>query len=95
MKRYPAVKGPADVIAPVGTANAYDAMHILARAIQSAGATDGPKVREAMLKAGRYEGLIKTYDPAFTADNHDALNENDYVMVRYTEKGEIVPVKGK
>ena len=41
------------------------------------------------------EGLIKTYDPAFTADNHDALNENDYVMVRYTDKGEIVPVKGK
>jgi branched-chain amino acid transport system substrate-binding protein len=48
-----------------------------------------------MYKVGRYEGLIKTYDPAFTADNHDALNENDYVMVRYTDKGEIVPVKGK
>jgi branched-chain amino acid transport system substrate-binding protein len=95
MKRYPAVKGPADVIAPVGTANAYDAMHILARAIRAAGTSDGPKVREAMLKAGRYEGLIKTYEPAFTADNHDALNENDYVMVRYTDKGEIVPVKGK
>ena len=95
MKRYPQVKSPADVIAPVGTANAYDAMQILARAIQAAGATDGPKVREAMYKVGRYEGLIKTYDPAFTADNHDALNENDYVMVRYTDKGEIVPVKGK
>jgi len=95
MKRYPQVKSPVDVIAPVGTANAYDALHILARAIQAAGATDGAKVREAMYKVGRYEGLIKTYDPAFTADNHDALSENDYVMVHYTDKGEILPVKGK
>ena len=95
MKRYPQVKGPADVVAPVGTANAYDAMHLLARALQAAGSTEGPKVREAMYKAGRHEGLIKTYDPAFTADNHDALSENDYVMVHFTDKGEIVPVKGK
>ncbi len=95
MKRYPQVKGPVDVIAPVGTANAYDAMHLLARAIQVAGSTEGPKVREAMYKIGRHEGLIKTYDPAFTADNHDALSENDYVMVQFTDKGEIVPVKGK
>jgi branched-chain amino acid transport system substrate-binding protein len=95
MKRYPQVKGPADIIAPVGTANAYDAMHLLARAIQGAGSTEGPKVREAMYKIGRYEGLIKTYDPAFTADNHDALNENDYVMVHFTDQGEIIPVKGK
>ncbi|HYB43845.1 MAG TPA: ABC transporter substrate-binding protein [Candidatus Methylomirabilis sp.] len=95
MKRYPQVKGPADVIAPVGTANAYDAMHLLARAIQVAGSTEGPKVWEAMFKIGRYEGLIKTYDPAFTAENHDALSESDYVMVHYTDKGEIVPVKGK
>jgi branched-chain amino acid transport system substrate-binding protein len=95
MKRYPQVKGPVDVIAPVGTANAYDAMHLLARAIQVAGSTEGPKVREAMYKIGRHEGLIKTYDPAFTADNHDALSENDYVMVQFTDKGEIVPVKRK
>jgi branched-chain amino acid transport system substrate-binding protein len=95
MKRYPQIKSAADVIAPVGTANAYDAMQLLAKAIQVAGSTDGPKVREAMYKIGRHEGLIKTYDPAFTADNHDALNENDYVMVRYTDSGEIVPVKGK
>ena len=42
MKRYPQVKGPVDVIAPVGTANAYDAMHLLARAIQVAGSTVSP-----------------------------------------------------
>ena len=31
-KKYPQIKGPEDVFAPVGTANAYDAMHLLALA---------------------------------------------------------------
>ena len=30
-----------------------------------------------------HEGLIKTYHKPFSPDNHDALNENDYVMVHY------------
>ncbi len=30
-----------------------------------------------------HKGLIKTYGRAFTPDNHDALNENDYIMVRF------------
>jgi branched-chain amino acid transport system substrate-binding protein len=27
--------------------------------------------------------LIKTYHKPFAPENHDALNENDYVMVHY------------
>jgi branched-chain amino acid transport system substrate-binding protein len=30
-----------------------------------------------------YEGLIKTYHQPFSPENHDALNENDYIMVHY------------
>ena len=38
-----------------------------------------------------YQGLIKTYTKPFSAENHDALGPNDYIMVQY--KGEqIVPV---
>jgi branched-chain amino acid transport system substrate-binding protein len=45
-----------------------------------------------MYEIGPYKGLIKTYEKPFTPESHDALSENDYVMVRY--KGEhIVPVK--
>jgi branched-chain amino acid transport system substrate-binding protein len=90
--KYPAIKGPADVFAPVGTANAYDAMHLLALAIEQAASTDGDKVRAALedLKTP-YQGLIKTYSKPFSAENHDALGPNDYIMVQY--KGEqIVPV---
>jgi branched-chain amino acid transport system substrate-binding protein len=92
MKKYPQIKGPEDVFAPVGTADAYDAMHILALGIAQAGSTDPDAIRAALedLKAP-YEGLIKTYTKPFTADNHDALGPDDYIMVHY-EGDKIVPV---
>jgi branched-chain amino acid transport system substrate-binding protein len=89
--KYPDVKGPGDVIAPVGTANAYDAMHLLGLALQKAGSTKGDAIREAMYGIGTYKGLIKTYDKPFTSANHDALADTDYVMVRYAGN-EVVPV---
>jgi hypothetical protein len=42
------VKEPGDVIAPVGTANAYDGLYLVALAIDQAGSTDGAKVRDAL-----------------------------------------------
>jgi branched-chain amino acid transport system substrate-binding protein len=86
------IKEPGDVIAPVGTANAYDGLHLVALAIEQAGATDGSKVRDALesLK-GEYKGLIKSYRRPFTAEQHDALTDEDYVMVVW-RGGKIVPV---
>ena len=89
------VKEPGDVIAPVGTANAYDGLHLVALAIDQAGSTDGTKVRDALenLK-GDYKGLIKTYKRPFTPEQHDALTDEDYVMVVW-KGGKIVPVSMK
>src|SRR5256714_5300004 len=70
------LKGPEDILAPVGTANAYDAMHLVALAIEKAGAADGAKVRDALESLGDYRGLIKTYKRPFTAEEHDALTEH-------------------
>ena len=92
IEKYDDIKGPEDVIPPVGVANAYDAMHLVARAIDKAGSTDGDALRKAFLEIGPLDGLIKRYEKPFTADNHDALNHNDYVMVRYFGK-QIKPVK--
>jgi branched-chain amino acid transport system substrate-binding protein len=81
--KYPDIKGPGDVTPPVGVANAYDAMHLIALAIGQAGSTDGDKIRQGLYAIETYDGLIKTYHRPFSPDNHDALNENDYVMVHY------------
>ena len=91
-KKYPDVKGPGDATPAVGIANAYDAMQIVALAIAKAGSTNGDAIREALYKVGRYEGLIKTYDNPFTPNNHDALNENDYIWTRFIGN-EILPVE--
>ena len=90
-KKYPDIKGPGDATPAVGIANAYDAMQLVALAIQKAGSTKGDAIREALYKVGRYEGLIKTYDNPFTPDNHDALNENDYIWTRFIDH-QILPV---
>jgi len=87
------VKGPEDILAPVGVANAYDAMNLLALGIEQAGSVEGDKVREALenLKAP-YAGLIKTYTKPFSAGNHDALGPDDYIMVRY-DGNKVVPAQ--
>ncbi|MDP2701914.1 MAG: ABC transporter substrate-binding protein [Candidatus Rokubacteria bacterium] len=89
------VKEPGDVIAPVGTANAYDGLHLVALALDQTGSTEGSKVRDALenLK-GEYKGLIKAYKRPFTPEQHDALTDEDYVMVVW-KGGKIVPVTMK
>jgi branched-chain amino acid transport system substrate-binding protein len=86
------VKSPADVMAPVGTANAYDAMQLLALAIEKAKSTDGDAVRQALEQVESYDGLIKKYKNPFGTPAHEALSPEDYVMVRY-DGGKITPVK--
>ena len=89
------LKGPEDILAPVGTANAYDAMHLVALAIEQAGAADGARIQQALENLNvEYRGLIKTYRRPFTPDEHDALNENDYILVTW-KQGRIVPVAMK
>jgi branched-chain amino acid transport system substrate-binding protein len=83
-----------EILAPVGIANAYDALMLTSKAINQAKSTEGAQLREAFLNLPQYKGLIKTYEQPFKADNHDALNENDYIMVRW-EGDKIVPVEKK
>ncbi|MCZ0733839.1 ABC transporter substrate-binding protein [Phreatobacter sp. AB_2022a] len=56
----------------------YDCTLLLARAIQQAGSTEGPKVRAALENLdGSHEGYAKTYSKPFTTTNHDALGAAD------------------
>lgn len=89
--KYSDIKGPGDVTPAVGVANAYDAMMLTALAIQKAGSTKGPEVRQGFYKIDRYEGLIKTYVKPFSPGNHDAINENDYVWTQFIDN-QILPV---
>jgi branched-chain amino acid transport system substrate-binding protein len=91
MAKYPNVKTPADITPAVGVANAYDATHLAALAIQAAGSTQGEAVRQGFYKIEKYEGLIKTYVKPFTPTVHDAVTSDDYVWAQFIDN-RIVPV---
>lgn len=80
-----------DIVAPVGVAHAYDAMHLLARAITKAGSTERPAVREALERLGSYRGLVRHYQPPFTKDRHEALGPEQLLMARFRADGALVP----
>lgn len=89
---FPEIKTIADVTPAVGIANAYDAMLLLSAAIEKAGSTEGPAIREAMYEIENIQGLIKTYVDPFSPDNQDALGPEDYIFTNFV-KGEIIPLE--
>jgi len=89
--RFPEIETAADVTPAVGIANAFDAMHLTALAIENAGSTDGPAIRQGFFDIARHEGLIKTYVKPFSPEQHDALGPSDYLFTRFVD-GEIVPI---
>ena len=86
---------PNNVVAPTGTAHAYDLLHLLAKAVAVAGSVERPQVRSALEQLGTIEGLVRTYAPAFTKDDHDALDRSDFQLCRYSSLGVLLPLKGE
>ncbi len=83
---------PERVQSPVGTAQAYDLVHLLRQAIEQAGSIDRDRIRVAMENLQPHRGLVRHYDPAFTADRHDALDASDFRLFRFAEGGAIIPM---
>lgn len=81
-----------DIKSPVGVAHAYDALHLLAKAIQLAKSTDRSAVRHALEHLSAHQGLVRRYAPAFTATRHEALDSQQLLMARYRADGVLVPV---
>ena len=80
------------IFAPVGTAHAYDLVHMLAMAIKKAGTIDSQSVRDAMEQLNDYQGVVKHYNPPFTPERHDALDDSSYMLCKFTENGCIIPL---
>lgn len=83
-------KGLDEIQAPVGVVHGYDGLHLLVQAMLRAKSTDGASVQAALESLPPYDGLLKRYDPPFTAENHDALLASDYIMTVWQD-GHLVP----
>jgi len=75
----------------VGTAHAYDLIHILAKAINKANSTNTSEIRSELENLSFHKGLVKTYNPAFTKEKHDALWAEDYIISTFDSQGNLVP----
>lgn len=84
---------PGQLDMPSGTANAYDAVFIIAEALKIAGEFDKKKLRDALYEV-KYEGIIAKYDPAFERkfDRHDSILPDHYKLFTYRD-GYLVPAK--
>jgi branched-chain amino acid transport system substrate-binding protein len=91
-KKY-GLKDPSDLKMGSGTANAYDAVYILAKAIEKAGAFDWSKVREALYTV-EHDGLVAKYSPAFDKSNperQDAILPQFYKLTAWHD-GKLLPL---
>jgi branched-chain amino acid transport system substrate-binding protein len=87
------LKSPADIKMGSYTANAYDAVYVLAQAIEKAGAYDWTKVRDALFLV-KYDGLVAHYEPAFerTQERHDAILPKYYKLTAWHD-GKLLPLE--
>lgn len=81
-----------DIKSAVGVAHAYDAVHLVALAIRKAGSADRERIRAALEHLPPWDGLVKTYRPAFSPNSHEALSSADLMMMRYRPDGLLVPL---
>ena len=86
------LKSPQDLKMGSATANSYDAVHILALAIEKAGAYDWAKVRDALYQV-KFDGLVARYDPAFerNQERHDAILKKYYKLTVWQD-GKLMPL---
>lgn len=91
-ERFADCTSPGRIMSPVGTAHAYDLIHLLGMAIEHAGSIDRDRVRVSLESLGPYRGLLRDYDPPFTSDRHDALDGSDFRLSRYGQDGAIIPL---
>lgn len=82
-----------DIVAPTGVAQAYDATHLLALAVKQAKSFDGVEIKKALENLSIYKGALKSYNNPFNSTDHEALDEDDIFMAKFSDDGLIVPVE--
>lgn len=87
------LKDPSELRMGSATANSYDAVYVLAKAIEKAGSYDWKKVHEALYSV-EHDGLVAKYKPAFDKSNperQDAILPEYYKLTVWSD-GKLLPI---
>ena len=85
------LKSALDIPSPVGAANAYDTIHLIAKAVDVANTTSPKKIRNALEKLPAFHGAIRHYSKPFTNQRHDALDKSQVLFVKLMPSGQLIP----
>ena len=85
------LKSTHEIPSPVGAAHAYDTVHLLAKAIDTAKTTSPEKIRDALEKLPAFHGAVRHYVKPFTHQRHDALDKSQVLFVKLTPSGHLIP----
>jgi len=83
-----------DIPASIGTAHAYDLVHIFSRAVELAGRADRARIRDALEQVGHYRGLTRHWERPFTPERHEALDQASFRLGYFDNEGTIRPIAG-
>lgn len=87
--RY-ALDAKAPIPSLIATAHAYDLTCMLLQAVRQAKGTDREAVRDALETLRPMSGVLRDYNPPFTARHHDALGPAQLRLARFDHHGRIV-----
>lgn len=85
------VSDPLAVPSMTGLGPAYDLVRLLALAIDSAGTTHRPDIQRALVHLPAYDGLVRRFAPAFSPENHEALDRKDVLLCQFDTLGRLQP----
>ena len=83
---------PLSIPSMTGIGPAYDIIHLLRLAIETARTAQRPAVREALEHLPAYSGVVRDFAPAFTAARHDALGLDDVLLCRFDANRRLTPL---
>jgi branched-chain amino acid transport system substrate-binding protein len=84
-----------EIPAAPGLAHTYDLVHLFALAVDQAKTAKREEIRQAMESLPAFSGVMTEYQPAFSADRHDALSKKQLRLARYDASGAVVPLVGE
>lgn len=88
---FTAATGSDRIAGPVWAAQGYDTVLLVAAAIEQAGSTEGPAIRDALENLQKpVEGVVMTYDKPFSHEDHEAFKDASYAVVGEIKDGRVV-----
>lgn len=94
VKNYRNYHTVASIPSDMAAAQAYDAVYLFAKAMNSARSTEGKKIVEALENFdSAFVGAVMDYNRPFSPDSHETFKRSEQVFIGVVKNGAVISVK--